>query len=237
LGSPGRSTSGGASATEIAAGTPSPLYALDVECVATGPRHDQRAVAQVALIDQYERIILNLYVRPTEKVFSYLPALTGLSEDLLNSGVTMEEAVAAVIAVLPANATLVGQGILKDAQWMTLEEGKHFGGLMDLAGLWRSFNPKFKNYSYFSLHHKSKCLLGILQAEPHNAVTDAIISMRLYHLYRQLERLPPEHLAHAHSLLLGSPVSDSFAAKNPLYENVCMGFKKSCKCGAPFFYG
>jgi phage terminase large subunit-like protein len=42
-----------------------------------------------------------------------------------------------------------------DVQWLGLEEGKDFGGLMDLAGLWRTFNPKFKNYSYVILHYHS----------------------------------------------------------------------------------
>jgi len=216
---------------------PPPYYALDVECIATGPRHDQRAVGQIALLDQFERVQLNLYVRPTEKVASYLPALTGLSEEVCNTrGIPLDLAIQYVKAHLPANAILVGQGILKDVQWLGLEEGKDFGGLMDLAGLWRTFNPKFKNYSYFSLHHKSKCILGIEQQEPHSPVIDAQLSIRLFNVYKTLEQTP-DQLQRAHEIMLTTPVSESFAAKNPVYEGVCMGYKRNCRCGAPFFYG
>jgi hypothetical protein len=75
------------------------LYmSIDVECVATGLRHNDRAVAQIALVDQarpcrapavrvplltprpptqFEQPLLNLYVRPEEAVVSYLTPLTG----------------------------------------------------------------------------------------------------------------------------------------------------------------
>jgi hypothetical protein len=32
-----------------------------------------RAVAQVALVDEYERVLLNFYVKPEEKTFRYDP--------------------------------------------------------------------------------------------------------------------------------------------------------------------
>jgi len=50
------------------ANRPPPYYSLDVECVATGAKHNDRAVAQIALVDQWERVILNFYVKPAEKV-------------------------------------------------------------------------------------------------------------------------------------------------------------------------
>lgn len=37
------------------AGMPRPVYALDVECVATGPKHDDRAVAQVRSLQQTQQ--------------------------------------------------------------------------------------------------------------------------------------------------------------------------------------
>jgi hypothetical protein len=35
----------------------------------TGPKHNQRAVAQIAIVDEYERVLLNIYVKPKEKVY------------------------------------------------------------------------------------------------------------------------------------------------------------------------
>ena len=52
---------------------------IDVECVASGTQHNAREVAQIALVDQYERCLLNVYVKPPEgtTVASYLTPLTG----------------------------------------------------------------------------------------------------------------------------------------------------------------
>lgn len=52
-------------------------YSLDVECVATAKTHNARAVAQFSLVDQYEQVILNIYVKPDLPVVSYLTPLTG----------------------------------------------------------------------------------------------------------------------------------------------------------------
>jgi hypothetical protein len=35
---------------------PALYYSIDVECVATGADHNSRAVAQIALVDQYEQV-------------------------------------------------------------------------------------------------------------------------------------------------------------------------------------
>jgi len=217
------------------ANRPPPYFSLDVECVATGPKHDSRAVAQVALVDQWERVLLNFYVKPQEKVFSYLPMLTGLNENLLSKGVDIQTAIFMVKSAIPPNAILVGQNILKDVTWLQLQEGRDFGGMMDLSGLWRVFNEKYQSYTYFSLQHQAKALLGIIQEAPHNAATDAILSVRLYNLYKHLETNGAE-MGRAHKALLLTTIDASFAKQNPEYDGVCMGNKKTCTCGAPFFF-
>ncbi len=35
--------------------------------------------------------------------------------------------------------------------------------------------------------------------------------------------------------LLAAKVEPSFAKRNPEFEGVCMGNRKNCVCGAPFF--
>ena len=52
------------------------MYALDVECVATGKTHNDRAVAQIGLVDAYGRCVLNVYVKPKKEVVSYFPHWT-----------------------------------------------------------------------------------------------------------------------------------------------------------------
>jgi len=34
---------------------------------------------------------------------------------------------------------------------------------------------------------------------------------------------------------LSTPVGPSFAVANPTFEGCCMGNRKTCKCGAPFY--
>ena len=114
-------------------------FSIDVECVATGNEHNARDVAQIALVDQFERCLLNVYVKPPEgkKVHSYLTPLTGITEDVLSAhGVPLEDAMQHVRAALPPHAVLVGQNIAKDVEWLRLEEGKDFTSLVDLAGVW-----------------------------------------------------------------------------------------------------
>jgi hypothetical protein len=85
---------------------------------------------------------------------------------------------------LPRTACLVGQNIGKDVMWLGLKEGVDFASLVDLAGLFRVFNAKYKSFTYFGLDHVATVLLGEANAgAAHNAVTDAIKSIRLFLLW------------------------------------------------------
>lgn len=214
-----------------------PFFSVDVECVATGPKHTDRMVAQVALVDQWERVVLNFYVKPKEdqQVFSTLQELTGITTEHLEAGVLLEEGMKMLRAALPKEAVLVGQNILKDVEWLSMEEEKDFKGMLDLSGLFRVYNDKYKNWSYHSLQHKLKHLLGLSQTEPHNAASDAQFSVRLFNLYKQIEKDPGE-MARMQQILLTAPPTASFSATHPTSGGVCMGHRKTCKCGAPFFY-
>ena len=214
-----------------------PLYAIDVECVATAVDHNARAVAQVSVVNQSEQPLLNLYIKPEVPVVSYLTPLTGLTAPMLNDhGIPLAQAVAMVRAALPRNAVLVGTNVRQDVLWLGLVEGEDFASMIDLSGLFRVWNPQYKSWSMFGQDHMAKVLMGIDTAqEPHNAVTDAIKSMQLYNLH---QRLQPDAaaLASAHAALLAAPVAPSFARLNPSFEGCCMGNRKTCTCGKAFFF-
>ena len=53
-----------------------PSLSLDI-----GPGHNDRAVAQISLVDEHENVLLNLYVRPVVPVFNYLKPLTGCERE------------------------------------------------------------------------------------------------------------------------------------------------------------
>jgi RNA exonuclease 4 len=40
----------------------------------------------------------------------------------------------------------------------------------------------------------------------------------------------------AQELLLNTQPEPSFARKNPSFDGVCMGNRKTCTCGGPFFF-
>ena len=44
-----------------------------------------------------------------------------------------------------------------------------------------------------------------------------------------------EQWALVQQALLATQPEPSFARKNPSFEGVCMGNRKTCTCGAPFF--
>jgi hypothetical protein len=60
-----------------------PVYCIDVECVATGIHHNSRAVAQIAMVDQWNRVIYNEYIKQDIPVVSYLTELHGITKELI----------------------------------------------------------------------------------------------------------------------------------------------------------
>jgi len=222
-------------------------FSIDVECVATGKEHNARSVAQIALVDQFEQCLLNVFVRPPDgvTVHSYLTPLTGLTRELIDQhGVSLPEAVDLLKASLPKHAVLVGQNIAKDVQWLDLQEGVDFAGMLDLAGLWRVWNAQYNSWSVFGQDHLVTTLLGAEVAAQHDAASDALKSVRLFNYYQWLsgnddlakrQNLVGDGLEQAKQRLLKSPPEPSFAKKNPSFEGCCMGNRKTCTCGAPFF--
>jgi len=214
-----------------------PVVAIDVECVATGTTHNDRAVAQIAIVDaRTERVVLNVYVKPTLPVTSYLTPLTGITEALLDErGVSFDEALGMVRAALSPAHVVVGQGVLKDVQdWLRLERGTDYGDLIDLAGIWRVWNDRFKSWSVFSQDHLVRTLLGTSVEDAHDAVGDCVKSSRAWLLYERVKH-SPEELAAARAKLLAVTPEPSFAKRFPSFEGVCQGNRRTCSCGAPFF--
>lgn len=178
-------------------------------------------------------------MRPAQPVVSYLTPLTGLTRAVVEQrGVPLERALAALRQALPATAVLVGQNIMQDVRWLGLVEGRDFASLVDLAGLFRVFNPKFNSFSLWSQDHLASVLLGWPAGEgvAHDAAGDAAKSMRLFALHAELKRrsigagngATRTAWEEAEQALLESRPTSSFAKRHPVFEGVCMGGKKTC---------
>ena len=62
--------------------------------------------------------------------------------------------------------------------------------LMDLAGIFRTWNTKYNSWSVFGQDHVANVLLNYPAKERHDAVGDAIKSVRLFNLSQQLQKDP-----------------------------------------------
>lgn len=214
-----------------------PVYALDVECVATGPTHLDRAVAQIGLVDDQLRVVLNLYVKPTFEVMSYLTPLTGLTASLIDAeGVPLADALAKLREYLPSSAVLVGTNIGQDVKWLGLRALDDYASLLDLSALFRVWDSSKKRYSYFSQDHVAKAWLGHARpsGQSHDAVGDSVISMMLLFEFLRV-RHNSQHLSSLREKTVQLPREPSFAVRHAVFEGVCQGNRRLCTCGAPHF--
>jgi RNA exonuclease 4 len=215
------------------------LFSVDVECVATGTQHHDRTLAQIGLCDVDGTPVLNIYIKPDVPVVSYLSPITGLSAALIDEkGVPLADALAQLRAALPSNAFLCGQNIAKDIEWLGLKEGTDFVCAIDLAALFRVWTADGR-YAYFSQDHTASVWLRGTPYErahgaAHDALADARMSMALFRSYCQISA-DPARLAQLQQATLSAPRKPSFAMQNPVFEGVCQGQRRTCRCGGPFF--
>ena len=168
---------------------PEKYVSIDVECVSTGPRHDARAVALVAVIDQDERVLLKKKVKPKEKVMSYLTPLTGIREGDLDDGEPLEKVVAEVKGLLGSDVVLVGQIVKSDVLWLQLREGKDYESTVELGDLFKTYNPRYERDNFFSLSHEANTLLRFT-LHAHDQVTDAKACILLFKKYYANSAMP-----------------------------------------------
>eukprot|EP00128_Syssomonas_multiformis_P014267 Colp12_sorted_trinity150504_noHs@36303 len=212
-----------------------PVFSIDVECVATGVQHNARSVAQVALVDEWSRPIFNTYIKQDMPVLSHIHELTGLTKEVLDKhGLPLAEAMAYLRSHLSPNAILVGQSIQKDVQWLQLAEGVDYHSLIDLSGLFRVWNPARGEYTNFSQDHCAKVWIGVGDRAQHDAITDAAISMSLFNAYRTVQ-WDAGRLMELQMATLAAPRVPGFSALHPVVDGCCMGNRKLCTCGAPFY--
>ena len=133
--------------------------ALDVECVATGKRHDDRDVCLVAVVDYNENVILKKKIKPEKPIVSYLTPLTGVRRGDLDDGERFSVVLREVKALLGPDVVLVGQGVASDINWLQLEEGTDYDSVVDLAQMFKMYNSRYGNYSYYSLSHEANTLI------------------------------------------------------------------------------
>ena len=120
---------------------------------------------------------------------SYFTPLTGRD---LDDGEELDSVLAAVKSVLGPDLVLVGKGIKNDVEWLKLCEGEDYSTTVDLEELFKTYDPRYHNDSYFSLSHEANILLRrgwhwdglpsnvLFLSDQHDPVTNATASIRLF---------------------------------------------------------
>ena len=134
---------------------------LDVECVATGKRHDHddRDVCFVAVVDDDEKVLLKKKVKPEKRIVSYLTPLTGFHAGDLEDAEKLSDVIADVKRILGPDVVLIGQNVQSDIKWLHLQEGTDFGGKVELSVMFRAYNRRNGKDFTFSLQHEANTLL------------------------------------------------------------------------------
>ena len=132
---------------------------VDVECVATGVRHDARDVCLVAVVNGNERVLLSKKVKPDKPIVSHLTPITGVRRGDLDDGEKLSDVIAEVKALLGYNVVLVGQGIQSDIEWLNLHQGVDYAEAVNVADMFKTYNIHYGNYYYYSLSHEANILI------------------------------------------------------------------------------
>ncbi|KAK9764150.1 hypothetical protein K7432_008593 [Basidiobolus ranarum] len=211
-----------------------PVYSIDVECIATGRGHNDRAVCSVAVVDQNLQVVFERLVKPALKIHNYLTPITGFTQGDLDCGESLEVVLRDLYTFLPKNSIIIGQAIDGDLTWLRLQQGVHFKGRVDLAQEFASQHPVYGSIMYHSLAHTSRVLLGYECFESsgsHTAANDAIASMMLYNEYIVTNKIAQAK----HILAIASRPLPSIAKRmNYRCDDVCMAayMPRLCFCGA-----
>jgi len=201
------------------------ILSIDVECVATGRSNKDRAVARVAMVDQYENIVFDRLVKPQVPIVSHLTQLTGIEEGSLEDADNLEVVREELLSVLPSNSILVGQGIKNDIDWLNLEASKHFISFVDIADFFKVRYPNGR-CRYFSLRHEVLHLTGFegagtdIQSGAHDPILDALFSIRIF---QRFSNAPEPELQIMRDMLNRMPATLPFWKTMPLIDNVQLG--------------
>ncbi|CAF1076320.1 unnamed protein product [Adineta ricciae] len=212
------------------------VLAIDVECVATGYTHEDRAPCSVAIVNDRCEIIYSSLIRPTEKVVSDLYPFTGLKIKDLEQAPPLDEVLQKIYPFFGPTTIIVGQSPKNDIKWLHLQKGTHYSDVIDLSDWFKAYNPRFGNFNFSSLAHEALTLLhvNLNASNGHLATQDAKASMQLYLKYKDDEKAKEA----ARQLLIRTrPGVSPSKACNYKYEGVCLAgyFPKMCTCDRPSY--
>jgi hypothetical protein len=204
-----------------------PIFSLNVECFTASKHHNSRSVAHIVLADEWCRPVCSIYVKQEGPVTS---PTTGLTQELVEAhGIPRADALVTLRSYIPPHAVLVGQNVGTDVRWLNLVEGLDFDSMVDLAALFRVWNPQLSSWCVYSQDHVAKSLLGIGDRPMHDAVTNAAISISLFNLYRHYQ-WDEDAIQHFKEQIINTPMTPSFDVTAATMEGCSLCNKPTCAC-------
>lgn len=157
------------------------FLALDCEFVGTGFKGKNSELARVSIVNYYGYPVLDLYVKPLNRVTDWRTKWSGITPDMMKDAVPFAEAQDKVEKLLKGRI-LVGHGLKNDKRVMMLSHPAR--STIDTQQLQRYRDcPVIKGRP--GLKRLSKVYLGMdIQMGSHSSVQDAQASMLLFRLFK-----------------------------------------------------
>ncbi|AAS52708.1 AER024Wp [Eremothecium gossypii ATCC 10895] len=153
------------------------FVAMDCEFVGVGPDGKESVLARVSVVNYYGQEVLDLYVRPKEKVTDWRTWVSGITPAHMKQAVTLEEAQRRVAAMLK-NRVLIGHGLHHDLEMLMVSHPK--AQIRDTS-MHGPFREKYGAGKTPSLKKLAREVLNIdIQGKEHSSVEDARAALLLY---------------------------------------------------------
>ncbi|KAI1297943.1 3'-5' exonuclease [Mortierella claussenii] len=153
---------------------------IDCEMVGVGPEGIQSALARVSIVNYYGVTILDLYVRPMERVTDFRTEVSGITPKLLANAVDFKDAQKQVADIIE-DKIVVGHAVHNDFKALLLD---HPQRLIRDTSRYQPFRALAKGKTP-SLKKLAQEILGIkIQHGSHSSVEDARITILLYRKHK-----------------------------------------------------
>mmetsp|Transcript_22048 Transcript_22048/g.50380 ORF Transcript_22048/g.50380 Transcript_22048/m.50380 type:complete len:317 (+) Transcript_22048:111-1061(+) len=159
---------------------PPDVVAVDCEMVGVGPDKDS-ALARVSIVNHDERVLLDRYVQPKEKITDFRTHVSGITPALLKGPkVVSEHAAQQLAAQILEGKVVIGHSVESDFQALGLS---HPHQLIRDTALFRPLRPPGYEQRTPSLKRLATHWLQLsIHDGKHDSVEDARVALRLYRL-------------------------------------------------------
>ncbi|SAM00239.1 hypothetical protein [Absidia glauca] len=150
--------------------------AMDCEMVGVGPDGKESALARASLVNYNGAVLLDVFVKPKERVTDYRTFVSGITPELLKTGCTFKEAQQQVADIIK-DRVLIGHAVYNDLKVLMLTHPKL---LIRDTSKYKPFR-ELANGRTPGLKKLVNSVLKIsIQSGSHSSVEDARFTMSLY---------------------------------------------------------